>query len=407
MPRKIRDLMPTDLEFQMFVLDELADELIARGADVNKKTIGVSELPMPQKVLDRMVDRLKDPDFVRRVYPEGLPELREAIATFYNNRHGTDVSSSNIIVNTGSSPIFRNIFQLLSGSEYEIMIPRPYYALYLYCATLAGAKVRFYDIDVKTKRVDMASFRQNFSPERTSLVVINSPGNPVGNIVNVDEMREIYEIVGRDAYILNDEIYNNTMFYEKFHTPLAVMPEHRDHTIVTNSFSKGYRMYTKRVGFAILPEELQTNLRVIQQHTLLCTDPCYQDGMIEALDDEASPEVLSDVYRARAEYTTERLAGTGCEPIAAEGGFYAMLRCAEWSAAKGFSSSKELARDILDKVHVAVVPGTDFGVPDDLRLAFCNDRYNEGIDRLREYFTVTAGAEKATRSEKSATGVEA
>ena len=407
MPRKIRDLMPTDLEFQMFVLDELADELIAKGADVLKLTIGVSELPMPQKVLDRMVDRLKDPDFVRRVYPEGLPELREAIATFYNNRHGTDVSSSNIIVNTGSSPIFRNIFQLLSGPEYEIMIPRPYYALYLYCATLAGAKVRFYDIDVKTKRVDMASFRQNFSPERTSLVVINSPGNPVGNIVNVDEMREIYEIVGRDAYILNDEIYNNTMFYEKFHTPLAVMPEHRDHTIVTNSFSKGYRMYTKRVGFAILPEELQTNLRVIQQHTLLCTDPCYQDGMIEALDDEASPEVLSDVYRARAEYTTERLAGTGCEPIAAEGGFYAMLRCAEWSARKGFSSSKELARDILKKVHVAVVPGTDFGVPDDLRLAFCNDRYNEGIDRLREYFTVTAGAEKATRSEKSATSVEA
>jgi aspartate aminotransferase len=129
--------------------------------------------------------------------------------------------------------------------------------------------------------------------------------------------------------------------------------------------------------------------------------------MIEALDDEASPEELNAVYRARAEYTTERLDGTGCDPIAAEGGFYAMLRCAEWNAAKGFSSSKELARDILDKVHVAVVPGTDFGVPDDLRLAFCNDRYNEGIDRLREYFTVTAGAEKATRSEKSATSVEA
>ena len=120
-------------------------------------------------------------------------------------------------------------------------------------------------------------------------------------------------------------------------------------------------MYTKRVGFAILPEELQTNLRVIQQHTLLCTDPCYQYGMIAALEDEASPAQLTDVYRSRAEYTTRRLAGTGCEPIAAEGGFYAMLRCKDWSAARGFASSKELARDILNKVHVAVVPGTDFG----------------------------------------------
>ncbi len=69
-----------------------------------------------------------------------------------------------------------------------------------------------------------------------------------------------------------------------------------------------------------------------------------------------------------------------------------MLRCGQWNADHGFESSKELARDILESVHVAVVPGTDFGVPDDLRLAFCHDRYNEGIDRLREYFTSTAGA---------------
>jgi aspartate/methionine/tyrosine aminotransferase len=145
-------------------------------------------------------------------------------------------------------------------------------------------------------------------------------------------------------------------------------------------------MYTKRIGFAILPEELQKNLRVIQQHTLLCTDPVYQHGMIAALDDAAGPDELMRTYRFRAEYTTERLLGTGCEPIAAEG-FYAMLRCEDWNKAHGFTSSKELARDILNKVHVAVVPGTDFGVPQDLRLAFCNDRYNDGIDRLRDYFT--------------------
>ena len=387
MPQVLRDLMPGDLEFQMFVLDELADELIAKGADVLKLTIGVTEMFMPEVVLDRMIEKLRDPEFVRRVYPEGLPELREAIVDFYNRRYRANTSVDNVIVNTGSSPIFRNIFQLLSGPEYEIMIPRPYYALYLYCATLAGAKVKFYDIDIDTKRVDMESFRRNFSPERTSLVVVNSPGNPVGNIVTPDELREIYEIVDGQAYILNDEIYNNTVFYEEFHSPLELFPEHKDTTIVTNSFSKGFRMYTKRVGFAILPTELQTNLRVIQQHTLLCTDPCYQYGMIAALEDEESPGELNDVYKARAEYTTERLAGTRCTPIGSEGGFYAILRCEDWNKALGFASSKELARDILEKVHVAVVPGTDFGIPQDLRLAFCNERYNEGIDRLHDYFS--------------------
>lgn len=406
MPLSIKDLMPSNLEFQMFVLDELADELASKGADVLKLTIGVSELPTPAPVLERMISNLKNPEFVRRVYPEGLPELREAIARYYNERYSAMVTSGNVIVNTGSSPIFRNLFQLLSGPDLEIMIPRPYYALYLYCAKLAGAKVVFYDIDLDTKRVDMASFRRNFSPERTSLVVVNSPGNPIGNIVTPDEHAAMYDIIDGKAYVLNDEIYNNTMFYDHFETPLATLPQHRKTTIVTNSFSKGYRMYTKRIGFALLPEELQRNLRVIQQHTLLCTDPCYQDGMIAALKDEESPRELRRLFRSRAEYTTRQLQGTGCQPIAAEGGFYAMLRCQSWIKARGFSSSKELARDILEKAHVAVVPGTDFGVPYDLRLAFCNDRYNEGIDRLRTYFTATGATQRNDRS-RSATTVEA
>jgi aspartate/methionine/tyrosine aminotransferase len=87
-----------------------------------------------------------------------------------------------------------------------------------------------------------------------------------------------------------------------------------------------------------------------------------------------------------------------------------MLRCGAWNAARGFASSKELARDILVKAHVAVVPGTDFGVPDDLRLAFCNERYNEAIDRLRAYFTSSVRSERsvpAKRPEAIETSVEA
>ncbi|MEE8305006.1 MAG: pyridoxal phosphate-dependent aminotransferase, partial [Candidatus Tectomicrobia bacterium] len=278
MPKPINNFMPEDLEFQMFVLDEHADELLNEGKDVLKLTIGVPELPTPPAVLDRIVKVLVNSNFVRRVYPEGLPELREAIATYYNTRYRAEISRDNLIINTGTSPIFRNLFQLISGQGREILIPRPYYALYLYCATLAQATIKFYDIDPVSMRVDMDSFRKNFSPERTSLVVVNSPGNPLGNIVKPDGLRQIYNIVDRQAYVLNDEIYNNCVFYEDFRSPLELFPEYKDITIVTNSFSKGFRMYTKRVGFAILPQELQVNLRVMQQHTLLCTDPCYQYG---------------------------------------------------------------------------------------------------------------------------------
>ena len=177
----------------MFVLDELADELLAKGKDVLKLTIGVPELPTPKPILDRISEALYDPDFVRRVYPEGLPELREAIVGHYNKKYQADTSIDHVIVNTGTSPIFRNIFQLVSGEGREILLPRPYYALYVYCATLARATVKYYDIDMDTMRVDMDSFRRNFSPERTSLVVVNSPGNPIGNIVQPVELPEIYK----------------------------------------------------------------------------------------------------------------------------------------------------------------------------------------------------------------------
>ena len=387
MPKPIIDFMPEDLEFQMFVLDEHADKLLDDGKDVLKLTIGVPELPTPHAVLDRIVEALGDPNFVRRVYPEGLPELREAIASYYNTKYRAEISRDNVIVSTGTSPIFRNLFQLISGKGREILLPRPYYALYVYCATLAQATIKFYDIDPVTMRVDMDSFQKQFSRERTSLVVVNSPGNPMGNIVNSDELSQIYDIVDRQAYILNDDIYNNCTFYEDFRSPLELFPEFNDITIITNGFSKGFRMYTKRIGFAILPPELQANLRVMQQHTLLCADPCYQYGMIAALADEESPAELTGIYKNRAEYTTLQLRNTGCEPVAAEGGFYAVLRCGDWNRAHGFASSKELAHDILKKTLVAVVPGTDFGIPQDLRLAFCNDRYNEGIDRLRSYFS--------------------
>ena len=170
-------------------------------------------------------------------------------------------------------------------------------------------------------------------------------------------------------------------------------------TIVTNSFSKGFRLYTKRVGFAIVPKDLQRNLRVMQQHTLLCTDPCYQYAMIGALEDDASPTELNSVFRSRAEYTTSQLADTGCTPVAADGGFYAMLRCEGWNKSRGFASSKELARDILEKAHVAVVPGTDFGVPHDLRLSFCCDRYTVGIDRMKKYFSSEGAVARAIRSD--------
>src|SRR6056297_3543052 len=110
-------------------------------------------------------------------------------------------------------------------------------------------------------------------------------------------------------------------------------------------------------------------------------------GMIEALKDSDSSRELTALYAARARYTVGRLSDTGCRPIEPRGGFYAVLDCTDWIRRRGMGGSKDLARDILDKVNVSTVPGTNFGMSDALRLSFCQSRYDEGIDRLCDYVT--------------------
>jgi aspartate/methionine/tyrosine aminotransferase len=162
---------------------------------------------------------------------------------------------------------------------------------------------------------------------------------------------------------------------------------------VTNGFSKGFRFYTKRVGYALLPDELVMPMRIVQQHTLLTHDPVTQYAMIEALADLDSPRELTRVYRGRAEYAFNELRGTGCRPVRADGGFYVVLDCSAWLRAGRARDTVELARDLIERAGVATVPGTDFGAPDTLRLSLCSARFEEGIDRLAGYFAAAPAAD--------------
>src|SRR5437899_130702 len=117
----VESLPPKDLEFQMFVMDELAEAATERGEDVIKLTIGITDLPVPDRVLDTIAEKVHDRDITRLVYPEGLPALRDAIARYYNEQYGAGVDAGHVIINTGTSPLFRNLFQLLCRPGEEVL----------------------------------------------------------------------------------------------------------------------------------------------------------------------------------------------------------------------------------------------------------------------------------------------
>jgi aspartate/methionine/tyrosine aminotransferase len=372
-------------QFLMFVLDEIAYEYEQQYDDVIRLTLGKAELPVHESVTEAMVEAARNFSKSALVFPAGLPELREKLASYEGARYGVRIRPTNVIISVGSSTLFRNLFGLLTREGDEALLPLPYYPLYRFSAMLAGATVRHYGVHPSSASVDLESLRNQFT-DATRVVVINSPGNPLGNILTREELAAIDRIVAGRAVIVCDQIYDNVCFDEPAPSMLS-LPSLESPVIVTSAFSKGHRMYGRRVGYAIVPDELVAPLIVIQHHTLLTTDPVPQFGALAALDLPAEVEELTAIYRRRRDYAVQRFAHIeGVKALLAQGGFYLTLDCAGFIASHDFASSLQLATAIMRSKHVATVPGSDFGLPETLRLSFTCSRYEEGVDRLVAFF---------------------
>jgi aspartate/methionine/tyrosine aminotransferase len=377
------------IEFLMFVLDELADELAKNGRDVIKLTLGKAQEELHPDIIKVYIDAIKDTHKRSLVYPEGLPELRVKIAEWYTLL-GNFVDPKSVLINTGTSPFFKDLFRLLIEEGDEILLPQPYYSVYYVCGLLAGANIKFYNVDSETFRIDMDDFRNKYDSKKTKFIVTCSPGNPYGNIISSEEYQQILSLTSNYTYIIADEIYRNTGFSGRVASilDLDLSDDEKERIIVTNSFSKGFRMYTARVGFSILPNQLLEPYRVLLQHTLLTTNPVEQFACVEALNHLDEVEKLTKIYKTRNDYMVKQFANCrDVDVISADGGFYLVMMCDKFMKTHNFATSFELAKDLLEKSGVAVVPGSDFGVPNGVRVSFTHLRFCDGVDRMLEYFS--------------------
>jgi aspartate aminotransferase len=390
MSKLIEEIRFNDIEFLMFVLDELADNLARGGKDIIKLTLGKAQEPLHPDIIDKYIKAIKNPDKRNLVYPEGLPELRQKIAEWYTEL-GNKTSAKSVLINTGTSPFFKDIFRLLAEEGDEVLIPQPYYSVYYVCALLARARVKYYRVNPETMRIDMKDFKKQYDPNKTKFVVTCSPGNPYGNIMTEKEYRQILGAVSEYTYVVADEIYRNTGFQGRVPSILDVATDRqKKKIIITNAFSKGFRMYTARVGFSILPDKLLKPYRVLLQHTLLTTNPAEQFACIEALNHLDEVEKLTEIYKEHNAYAVKHLDGIGGVKIfPAQGGFYLVARCGKFMEKQGINNSFDLSKDILESTGVAIVPGSDFGLSDGIRISFSHLRFHEGIDRLVKYFLKT------------------
>ncbi len=375
--------------FRMFLIDELAWKKEQQGKDIIRLTLGKTDFPLQESIRNKIVETINDYEQSNFVFPLGLPELREGLIKHYYHRIGVGIPKERLFIDSGTSSIFRNILQMILSKDDEILLPRPYYPLYKISAQLANASIKYYEIDRNNLCININSVKKNLSIY-TKAIIINSPGNPIGNIISKEELIKIINILPNDLYLIFDEIYENAKFNDEPSITEFLLTDdkfYKVNIIITNSFSKAYRMYTKRVGWCILPERLSQDMLEILHHTRLTVDPSVQYGALEALSYTDDIEILNETHKKRWEYTKTIFSKlTSISLFESKGGFYCTIDCNSFIKEKRLINCYELAIDILEKKGVALVPGQDFGWPGTLRISYTNKRFNEAIDRLFNYF---------------------
>lgn len=357
---------------------ERAHEMERQGIDVVHLEVGEPDFDTPACIKEAACRALAE-GHTHYTHSLGLLELREAICANYLANYGVTVHPDQVVVCSGTSPAFFLLFAALLEQGDEVIISNPHYACYPNFIKFLGgqtAMVPVFEEDGFQYRPEAIAGR--IGP-RTRAIMINSPSNPTGNLLGADRMKAIAAL---SPHIISDEIYHGLVYEGSAHSIL----EFTDKAFVLNGFSKLYAMTGLRLGYLIAPREFVRPIQKVQQNFFISANAMVQKAGIAALK-LAGPDTtrMKAVYNQRRRYMIDRLKAMGLGiTVEPTGAFYVFANARHVSM-----DSYQLAFDILEKAHVGVTPGIDFGSNAEgyLRFSYASSMENiaEGLDRLERY----------------------
>ena len=357
---------------------EKAQELARMGEDVIHLEVGEPDFDTPECIKEACFRAIREGE-THYTHSLGLIELREAIAEDYWKRYRVKVSPEQILVASGTSPALLLLFSALLEPGDEVILSNPYYACYPNFIRFVDGNPVFVDVMEEEGFQYLPEMIEPKLSPRVKGIMINSPSNPTGNVMDKERMLKITKL---SPYIISDEIYHGLVYRGKAHSIL----EFTDRAFVINGFSKLYAMTGWRLGYVIAPIEFIRPMQKIQQNLFISASSFAQWAALAGLK-EASEDVqrMRETYDQRRCFLIPRLKELGfgitVEPT---GAFYILAN------AKHFSKdSYGLAFDILKEAKVGVAPGIDFGSNAEgyLRFSYANSLENikEGMNRLERY----------------------
>lgn len=364
-----------------------AEKLRRAGKDVVDFGVGEPDFHTPDNIKKAAIAAL-DQNFTRYTAMHGVQELREAVVARHKADFGTDYTPAECVVSVGGKHAIFNTTQALVNEGDEVIIPVPYWVTYKDVVNYAGGKCVFVETDEKEHFALRASQVEAAITPKTRLIMVNSPCNPSGALVEREEFEKIAHIArDRGVWLMTDECYCQFL-YDSDPYSVASLPGMKDTIIVAGSLSKTYAMTGWRIGFTLAPQSVCGAIIKLQSHSTSNPTSIAQKAAIEALlGPQDSVSVMLEEYRMRREYVVDRLrAMPGVECAVPRGAFYAYPNIAG-SFGKGVNSPMTFAEKLLESKHVAVVPGEAFGTDSHVRISYATsiEKIKTGLDRIEAF----------------------
>jgi len=371
--------------------------MIAQGIDVVSFAVGEPDFDTPANIREAAIKAINE-GFTRYTPATGIPALKEAIVKKFREDNGLDYAVDEVIASVGGKQAIFNAIQALCDDGDEVLMPAPYWVSYPEMVKLAGG------VPVIVPTGGGAGFKctpeilGEYITPKTSVIILNSPSNPTGAVYSKDEIEDLAAyLLDKGIAIISDEIYEELIYDGMSHYSIAqVSPEAKANTVVTNGVSKAYAMTGWRIGYAAGPSQVIKAMGSYQGHCTSNPTSISQVASVEALTGpkDTVREMVAEFSRRR-DYLVERVSALpGFRMATVPGGAFYLFPdvtglYGRVIGDREIGTDMDLAEVILEKAHVALVPGVAFGAPGHLRLSYAAsmEELEKGADRLEELVT--------------------
>ncbi|MGE5646934.1 MAG: pyridoxal phosphate-dependent aminotransferase [Acidobacteriota bacterium] len=367
-----------------------AERLKREGIDVVDFGAGEPDFPTPDNVKQAAVGAIAA-NFTKYTSSAGTLELREAICARHAADFGTRYQPTECVVAVGGKQAIFDVMQVLLNRGDEVVIPVPYWVTYKDVVNYAGGRCVFAETSERDGFQITAAMIEPLLSNRTRIVVINSPSNPSGAVIDAEEFERIYALTSkRGIYLLTDECYCRFV-YSGTPYSIAGAPGAKQSVLVAGSASKTYAMTGWRVGWVLGPEPVVAAIVKLQSQSTSNVTSIAQKAAVEALrGPQDSVDVMLAEYRRRRDFVVgslRKIPGVTCaEP---HGAFYAFPNVSAALREDGIRNTLEFCQRLLGREHVAVVPGEAFGSPGYIRISYATSMHEleRGLARIHRFIT--------------------